>query len=259
MVTRPPQEAVALLEAAVRRSKRNASVRVPQAFARDRQSHPPVPPLAMLLQGGGEVRIKVLLTVLMMATKSPHATRVTSKDLAAMLNLPNPEAAGSRRVNKALGDLEKLQLARRERKPGYVPNTQVLYPGGGGEEWNDRYLPEGYIALPLDLWRRGWLLALSGRALALLIILRELTHGRASKGAWADGIRKRQYGLSEDTWTKASKELVEAGLLDIREDVYSSHGEPRRRNVYTLHLERLSVVDPGDTMTIDDEVGSSDD
>ena len=259
MVTRPPREAVELLEAAIRRSKRSASVRVPQAFARDRQAHPPMPPLATLLQGGGEVRIKVLLTVLMMATKSPHATRVASKDLAAMLNLPSPETAGSRRVNKALADLEKLNLVRRERKPGYVPNTQVLDPGGTGEDWDDRNLPEGYIALPLDLWRRGWLLVLSGRAVALLIILRELTHGRASKGAWADGIRKRQYGLSEDTWTKATKELVDAGLLDIREDVYSSHGEPRRRNVYTLHLERLSVFDPGDTMTFDGEGGSFDD
>lgn len=245
LVERPPQQAIELLEKAVDRSKRSGSIRLPQAFARDQVSQVATPPLARLLRGGGEVRIKVLLTVLMMATTPPHTTRVSSKDLAAMLDLPDPDGAGSRRVNKAFNDLEGHHLVRRDRQPGHVPSTTVLDPGGSGDEWNDRQLPSGYITLPPALWRRGWMIALSGRALALLIILRENTGGRSKNGAWVPGTRHRQYGLSEDTWTVATKELREAGLLDVEEKVFSYQGEPRRRNVYSLHLDRLGQFDPG--------------
>ena len=243
---KPPQEAVDRLEKAVDRSKRTSSVRLPQGFARDKVNKPPTPPLAELMQGGGEVRIKVLLTTLMMATRAPHSTKVTSKDLAALLNLPSPDSAGARRVNKAFRDLEAAALVRRDRQPGYVPNSTVLDPTGTGSEWNADKLDRPYLTLPIDLWRRGWIIALSGRALALLVILRDLTSGRPGGAGWADGIRKRQYGISDDTWTRGTKELEQAGLLDITEHVYASHGEPRRRNVYTLHLERLTIFDPGE-------------
>lgn len=244
-IKRPSQEAIENLERAARKSKRHSSVRLPQAFARDRTSKDPLPPLATLMRGGGEVRLKALLTVLMMAAKAPHARKVASKDLAKMLDLRDPEAAGARRVNKAFADLEALSLARRKRIPGYVPTVQVLDPAGSGEDWDARHLTRPYLTLPIALWHRGWIAALSGRALALLIILKELTYGRPSNSAWVDPIRKHQYGLSDDTWTRGTRDLREAGLLDVREQVYSSQGEPRRRNVYTLHLERLDEFDPG--------------
>jgi hypothetical protein len=164
-----------------------------------------------------------------------------------MLSLSNPETTGGRRVSKAFGDLEKNGLVRRDRKPGYVPSTLVLDLSGAGSDWSDRNLPTGYITLPPDLWRRGWIVALSGRALAILIVLRELTNGRkTAKGTYVDPIRKRQYGFSDDTWTKATKELREAGLLDIEVSVSSFRGEPRRRNLYTLHIDRIKEFDPGD-------------
>jgi len=244
-IERPPQEAIERLEKAVAGSKRSKSVQLPLAFARDRKQQNPSPPLAALMQGGGEMRLKVLLATLMMATKAPHSRKVSSKDLAAMLNLRDPEAAGARRVNKAFKDLEGSALARRDREPGYVPTVTVLDPAGTGKEWDALKLQGTYITLPIELWRRGWFIALSGRALAILIILKELTHGRARNGAWVDGIRKRQYGLSDDTWTRGCQELKEAGLLTVDEQVYSAYGEPRRRNVYTLHLDRLTQFDPG--------------
>ncbi|EYR65027.1 hypothetical protein N866_18835 [Actinotalea ferrariae CF5-4] len=226
-------------------SKRHSSVRLPQAFARDRSSKEPCPPLADLMQGGGEVRLKVMLTVLMMATKAPHARKVSAKDLAAMLGLRDADGAGARRVSKAMKDLEAKSLARRDRVPGYVPTMTVLDPAGSGKEWDASKLPRPYITVPISLWRRGWFIALSGRAVALLIILKELTGGRTRNGAWVDGIRKRQYGLSDDTWTRGTQELKDAGLLDVTEQVFSSQGEPRRRNLYVLHLDRLEAYDPG--------------
>lgn len=249
----PKQEAVELLEKALTRSKRTATVRLPVEFARDRINAPAQPPLALILYGGGEVRIKVLLTVLMQATKPPHATKARAKELAAMLDLRDPEGAGGKRVAKALRDLENverengstLSLVEVDRPAGRVPTVKVLNPDGSGQEWTDRKLGNVYITLPIALWRNGWLIALSGRALALLVILRELTgHRKTVDSAWCSGIRKRQYGLSDDTWTKATRELVDAGLLSIRSEVYSSNGEPRRRNVYTLHLGRLETHRP---------------
>jgi hypothetical protein len=244
-IERPPQEAIERLEKAVAGSKRSQSVRFPLGFARDRRQRDPAPPLAALMQGGGEMRLKVLLTTLMMATKAPHSRKVASKDMAAMLNLRDVDRAGARRASKAYTDLESRSLVRIERQPGYVPTTTVLDPTGTGKEWDALKLKGAYITLPISLWRRGWFIALSGRALALLIILRELTQGRTTKGAWVDGIRKRQYGLSDDTWTRGTQELRDAGLLEVREEVYSSQGEPRRRNVYILHLDRLDEFDPG--------------
>jgi hypothetical protein len=244
-VQRPPQDAIGRLDIAVRHSKRKTGIRVPGVFVRDSEGEPAAPPLAGLLQGGGEIRIKVLLTVLMMATRPPHETKVSAKDLAAMLNLPRPDKAGARRVSKALGDLERAGLVRRELRPGYVPSTTVLNPAGDRQEWDDTELEPGYVSLPVDLWRRGWIIALSGRAIAFLLILQENTNGRPHHEAWIPGHRKLQYGLSDDTWTKATKELRQAGLLDIREEIHAYYSEPRRRNVYTLHLDRVRHFDPG--------------
>lgn len=246
MVNDPGQEAVLRLTKAVSKSKRTSTVRFPQTFARDRRGKDPDPPLARILRGGGEIRLKVFMTVLMMATAPPHATKVSSTDLAVMLDLPDPHGAGSRRVSKAFRDLSKMGLVSRSSKPGYVPETTVLDPGGSGSEWSDTSLERPYITVPVSLWRRGWFIALSGRAIALLVVLRELTNGRQNtKGTWADGIRKRQYGFSDDTWTRAAAELKEAGLLEVQEEVHQSHGEPRRRNLYRLLLDRLELFDPG--------------
>lgn len=246
MVTRPAEEAIQRLEKAVTRSKRRSSVRLPQAFARDSHAKDPHPPLARVLAGGGEIRLKVLVTVLMMATEPPHATKVASKDLAAMLGLRDPDGAGARRVNKAIRDLEGMSLVERKPRPGHVPGITVLNPEGAGGAYNDLKLSRPYITLPITLWKRGWLISLSGRALALLIILREVTGGRTDNTAWLPGIRKEQYGLSPDTWTRASRELEEAGLLTVTTEVLSFQGEPRRRNWYALHLDRLPHFDPGD-------------
>lgn len=244
---RPAQEAIDLLEKAVDRSKRRSGVRLPLGFARNSKDEKPVPPLAKLLRGGGEVRIKVFLTVLMMATKYPHSTTVASKDMAAMLNLNDPEVAGARRVSKAFKDLSTEGLVRRQTDPGHVPVTTVRHPDGSGKIWDiDKENAKTYITLPPELWRRGWLIALSGRAIAVLIILREATGGRPGSRAWVPGIRRKQYGISADTWTRGSSELCEAGLLDVELKTYADHGEPRQRNVYTLHLDRLGHFDPGE-------------
>jgi len=246
-VVPPPGDVVAQLQNAVRVSQRKTSVRLPQAFLRDLVGAEPDPPLARVMQGHGETRLKVLLTTLMMATAAPHAIKVRPTELAGMLGFREPAGAGARRVNSAFKSLEELNLVQRDRKPGRVPNTAILNPDGSGSAWDDTKLEPGhYVSLPIDLWRRGWIVALSGRAIALFVILREATGGRATTGtAWLPGTRKRQYALSDDFWADATSELVAAGLLDVEAKTFSYQGEPRRRNVYILHSDRVQQFDPG--------------
>lgn len=246
MVERPRQEAIDLMEVAVKRSKRRRGVRLPREFARDQVSAKRMPPLADLMQGGGEVRLKVLMTTLLLATTAPHSTKVSSKDLAVMLDLRDPEKAGAKRVNKAFADLVNMNLVHRELKPGYVPTSTVLNPAGDGNEWDDSKLSKPYISLPISLWQRGWITALPGSALAMLIVLTELTAGRSGNTAWVDPVRKRQYGLSDDTWTKGTKQLQDAGLLEVNVRVFASRGEPRRRNDYSLLIDQFGLSGPGD-------------
>ena len=50
-----------------------------------------------------------------------------------------------------------------------------------------------------------------------------------------DGHRKTQYGLSDDTWTRATEELQNLGLLTVTSEIYGDdYWEKRRRNRYRL-------------------------
>jgi len=236
-------EAVQRLEKAVTKSQRSRSVRFPIDFVRGDD-----PPLARMMRGGqgGESRLRVYLLIRMIATAAPHDVPITATDIASCLGFPDPSVVGARRVNSALKVLASNdhRLVAIEAPPGRTRTIKILRPDGSGEEWNDADLKAPYVTLPIALWKKGWLLALSGRALAIFIVLRELTGGRKTKGAWADGIRKRQYGFSDDTWTRATEELRDRGLLTVERETYQSQGEPRQRNVYQLHLDVLETFRP---------------
>lgn len=249
-------EAAQRLEQAVTRSQRRASVNFPIAFVRSVDGSPP--PLARIMRGGqgGESRLRVYLLVRLLATAPPHAVTVSARELARYLGMDvDGTDMGPRRVNASLRALGRSnatpqgadaipRLLSFSDTPGLTRSIQVLDPAGSGEAWNDRQIQPPYVTVPLSLWRRGWLLELSGRATAMLLILRELTGGRGDDRGWADGIRKRQYGLSDDTWTRATKELVDRGLLTVDSDILISQGEPRRRNRYQLHLDSLEYMHP---------------
>lgn len=238
MLEKPEGEALRRLRAAVEGSKRRSSVGLPQEFARDRVGDPPSPPLARLLARRGTTQLRVYLLMLMVATATPHSTERAAYDVATMLGMGDSEGA-RRRVDHAFRGLAELRLIERVPIPGRTTRTTILHPRGDGAPWDSASLSPPYITLPLSLWKQGWVIALSGRALCVLIALRDLTGGRTGDSAWADGERKRQYGISEDSWTRGSRELVDAGLLTVTSDVKTSHNQRRRRNIYTLHLDVL--------------------
>jgi hypothetical protein len=186
----------------------------------------------------------------MPSTRAPHKTTISASELAELLDFQAPASAGARRVTTAIRALEKLDLLKRHVSPGRVPTLEVLDPAGSGKAWdvNSKELSGNYAGIPIDLWKNGWITALTGRQLAMLIVLRELTNARKPEpgvqGIWVDGTRKRQYGFSDDTWTRATHELRDLGFLEISENVFKSFGEPRRRNLYDLNIGRLAELPP---------------
>jgi hypothetical protein len=222
------------MKSAVARSKRAASVQFPVEFVRSSNDEPPM--LAQLMAGGqgGGVRLKLYLTLAMQATRPPRTVAPrTSAGYARLLDLP--EQSGSRRVNEALKWLSSKQLIDRTPRAGKPAQITLLQPDGSGEEWTT-IGGSRWVTLPIQLWDAGWIFQLSPRALAAYVALRELLGGnKHPDGQFMDGFRKRQYGMSDDTWTRATKELVELKLLTITIEPWGDDERMRRvRRRYLL-------------------------
>lgn len=224
------------------------------------------PPAARLLRGGrgGEVRLKLLLTLLWVAGGGDerHATRAwPARAWAALLDLDDPEGRGQRRVRDAIGWLEREGFLRTDRHPGRPMSLQLLMEDGSGEAyfdpapaakqkkgrneaWAGRDL---YVELPATFWTDGWVVRLTGRAIAMLLILREVAF--SGKWSWVSPAKARErYGISEDTWSKGVAELNAHKIIEIRkktvgEEIFDFR---RVRNTYRLAVDehRLLLPDP---------------
>jgi hypothetical protein len=233
------------LDQAVARSKRRAGVNLPIEFVRSELNPPEVTPLATLLRGGrgGEVRLKLYLCLTLLATAEPHDIRepIRSNWWAGALGLPDPDDNGARRISKALEWLDKHEYIQLNRRPGRPSTVVLLDPRGGGGAYVGVDKAQRWVRLPLGLWRQEWIVDLSGSALALLIVLLELTGGATTPRFLETG-RHAQYGLSEDTWTRASKELQDVGLLTVGQVRAGRDLDMRRtRNTYLLNKALLDA------------------
>ena len=218
---------------------------LPIEFLRSEQDPPAVTPLARLLRGGqgGEVRLKLYLCLSLLATAAPYDIRdpIRSGWWAAALGLPDPEGKGARRISKALEWLDANDYITLHRRPGRPSTVTLLDPRGGGGAYVGVEKARRWVRAPLALWEHEWIVDLSGSALALLLVLLEL-QGGASKPRHLETGRHAQYGLSEDTWSRAARELRERGVLTVGQVVTGRNLDMRRtRNTYWLDLDELSA------------------
>jgi hypothetical protein len=212
--------ALALLRGAVERAKRKSGVGFRVAFVRDEDGNPP---LAQLLRGNdavrggrsGDVRLKLYATLVMRATAKPYGLDGTpAYAYAQMLGVASPSGAGARRVTTALRWLHDNGFVELDNPvQGKPPELHVLHPAG------EQAGSARYASYPIEMWTNGWIATLPGRAVALYLVLRELTGGSPGGWAHAEGWRKAEYGLSADTWTRATADLVNAGLLETRQRI----------------------------------------
>ena len=235
-------------------------------FIRNEVPGPP-PPLSILLRGGrgGEVRLKLLLSLLWAAgggTDDRHKTNpYPARSWAALLDLPDPEGNGQRRIRDAIGWLEDQQLLKTERNPGHPMTLQLLCEDGSGKAYTD---PAGaarkkktnkedlvgsdlYVGLPESFWTEGWIVSLSGRAIAMLLVIAEVTFSPTREFEWVSPQRARwRYGISEDTWSKGIAELRARKIIEIRKKPVSEDDFDFRRvrNTYKLRREDKQIVLP---------------
>jgi hypothetical protein len=218
-----------------------------------------VPPLASLIRGGrgGEVKVKVLLSILWTATAAPYSVRRGARVWATLLGLPDPDGKGAARVNDALRTLTKENYLRSDRQPGKTAELTLLSElrtGAGyshpGEAWaavkgadpKVRRRTQRYLNLPVSLWTSGWIAALNGPGLAMLLILMSSARGRDPENLWfTPQVASDRYALSETTRARGIEELERYGLVSVsRAPVMRDQISPRRfRNTFTLHVEKF--------------------
>jgi hypothetical protein len=244
-VTRPiSSRAAYMLEQAVKRSRRGSGIQLPTGFVRA-DVRGLTPPLARMIRGGrgGEVRLKLYLTMILIAVRPPHdIDNVPARAWAEVLDLEDPAGLGARRIADALQWLAKNNFVHLDSQRGRPPVVRLLSAVGDGTRFDrGRRI---YVRVPIGLWQNFWITQLSGSGLALLLVLLDLQSGRkASTPPALPGQMRRRYGLSDDTWTRASKELTELGLLEIRRQPQGRDFDARRmRNTYWINVERLNIA-----------------
>lgn len=232
------QETLDILRSAVERSRRNSTVQLPIDFARDPEERPtPLKRIGSDGRGQG-LRLKLYLCMTMLATREPRQLRAyPASAYAKMLALSEPETQGARRVNQAQRWLRDEGFIQRIENGTHPPHIALL-PVPVTGEWGGRW-----ITLPLDLWNNGWVHAMSGRALMLYVILRELTGGRPG-GSSAPGRRKRQYGLSDETWARGVADLEALSLATATPVIEKADpfSRPQPRLKYLLDDAALATL-----------------
>lgn len=221
------------------------------------------PPLAQILRGGqgGSARLKMLLSLLWVSVRPPHETRYPARGWAALLDLPEPETNGARRINAAVTWLGAHKLVRVAPHPGGPSTIYVMDERGTGEPYD---LPievlkekknsgkgisrdEYYVGLPSSFWLNGWIAVLGGPAVAMLLVLLDEAGKGNARNLWHSPSQAQQrFALSQDTRTNGLLELEAYGIIDKKRSSISPSvfDFKRVRNVYDLHIEQLEVA-PG--------------
>lgn len=247
----PSQDVLGVLRSLVQRSRRRSGVQVPELFIRRADQSLDVPPLALLLRGGqgGEVRLKLYLTMLLLAVRPPFDIRepVPARSWAAALGIPDPENRGARRVGDAITWLAEHKFLETERRQGAPGAVRLLHSDLSGHPYVRPTERERYITLPLGLWEQGWIARLSGTALALMIVLLDMQSARTEAQWISPAQARRRYDLSPDTWSKALKELTAFELVTVlRRPQGGEFNYQRMRNAYWVRTDLLRGVNaPG--------------
>jgi hypothetical protein len=197
------------------------------------------PPLAQMIRGGqgGAVRLKLYLTISLLAVSAPYDidTPIPARVWAQMLDLTESRGNGARRVNDAFAWLDQHRFLISSRRRGAPGSIVLLRQSGSGEPYARPAGLGRYVQLPLGLWQKGWIVTLSGAALAILIIILDLRGGRAL--AWVSPkVARERYDLSPDTWQKGVRELGHYGIITVSKRPQGDFFDYRRlRNAYQVN------------------------
>jgi len=232
------------LQYLAKRSERHGSVPFAEAFVRSKR-------LGLLLGSsggrGGDVRLKLYITITMLAVgKKNEVTNTPASSWAQALGLPEPSGAGSRRVVAALRWLEQNKFIAVTRAAGRPFDIRLLDPMGTGRAYTRPNRGKArYVRVPLDLWSQGWLLVLTGRSIAVLIVILDRL-GTKRLSCWIpQEDRSTRIDISDATWTRALRELGATGhnLVIVKREPLGSSDDfdwNRFRNTYSVNRPVLA-------------------
>jgi hypothetical protein len=225
-------------------------------------------PLAKMLRGGrgGQVRLKLYLSILWLAAAPPHDVAYPARAWASLLDLEDPSGRGARRINDAIAWLEANSFVTVEDQPGHPNRVTLLNELGKNPDTgrSRRYTIPGaaynklaakaaepeklrlhrYIKIDARFWTSGWMACLSGAAVSMYLVLlaEQGLRGEGAELWFSPDAAIKRYSLSDDTRSKGLNELRRAGLINtLRRPVATDIFDVQRfRNVYILNPERLA-------------------
>lgn len=215
---------------------------------------PTNPPMLFMLRGGrgerggqgGEVRLKLYLSMLWMASGHPHDVTHPAYSWARLLGLDDPDGNGKRRVLDAIDWLEANAFIQQHPNRGRPSTIRLLSDTGTGEPYSKPSPASGgrptYRRLNADWWCNGWLATLSGRAIVVALAFLDASGAKTGDPAWITPSRTRtRYGMSNDTRQKGLRELRDWGLIAThRTRNREPFGHDHTITTYALHLTGLA-------------------
>ena len=190
---------------------------------------------------GGEVRLKLYLSLLWLAPAEPYLVqRVPAHAWARLFGLSDPEGAGSKRVYNAIEWLTSHNFVYAQRGRGRTPDLIPRDERGEADykrPWHT--LPEGaspsavaaehrWFTIPQAFWSLGWSTVLPGTAVAVLCIILDNASGRKGEkkvpdpsspggayeklvklpgGYYTEQQLKSRWDISHDAWSKGLAQL----------------------------------------------------
>lgn len=205
-------------------------------------------PLQALLSGtagagggaGGRLRIALLMSLLWVVASPPHTTQRVASYWAQVLGLADPMGTGARSVRDTLGALEERHFVSLTRIPPDKTEIVLRSENGDGRPYAFPNPREGedYFRVPRAFWSDRLVSQLSGRALAVYLVVLANADWRSEREFWISReLFHERYGLGDTTRKRGFKELVDRGILDVTERSVTSQSGSRtfRRNIYTLN------------------------
>jgi len=216
------------------------------------------PPLADLYAGGrsGTVAVKLYLALLWRCASPPYSTDKPARAWATLLDLPDPDGRGARRVKAAMKSLAARQLVNIAEQPGKPNVVTLLDEGGRARRYalpsssytravargakRDRLDREVYFKVSTTLWTQGYMQQLTGAGLVMLLILLAEQAGQGKEVWISPAAFAERYNISHKTRTNGTKDLVQLGLLTTRREPLAAKTtatvfDPRKiRTVYRL-------------------------
>jgi hypothetical protein len=237
------------------RPLRNCPIRI--EFIRRLDESEPLPPMMRMLGSGGgrggEVRLKLYLSLLWASPGGDHNTVFNAADWAQLLGLAKYSTNGKRRILEALDWLDEAGFVDKQSQPGKASTVVVLHESGDGTAYSipSKGAPTGgapsYRNLQHQWWTNGWLAGLSGRAIAFwLVLLDEVPGGDTARPLWmAESVTTNRYAFSPHMRQAAMRELADFALISRQRKMRSEAFKVKSsRTEISMFVPRLDQLPP---------------